>query len=186
MVQAIDASHRITHRGPNVGDWRILSAQPGKAVLETTDHSGENFAEGWLSGGPRLPRAQNVCLEQRRARLRQDIVSVQVELTDSVVVALKKDIGRAVQRSGGRGLFIGVSGMFTRDSCVSCAVQKLAQMARLRGVEAVKVGLRPAAATTRVDPSVRRTGVKTALNLERGLELSLRGPVQKEPEIDRR
>ncbi|MFC1642359.1 STAS domain-containing protein [Myxococcota bacterium] len=117
------------------------------------------------------------------------IVSIQVDLTDSMVVALKEDIGTAIERSGARGLLIDVSGMFVMDSYVSRAIQELAQIARLMGVEAVIVGMAPAVATTLVEMSVRQTGVKTALNLERGLEVILQKlpqkEPQKEPEVDR-
>ncbi|MGC4070413.1 MAG: STAS domain-containing protein [Polyangiaceae bacterium] len=76
------------------------------------------------------------------------IVSIQIELSDSLVASLKDDIGSAIERTDAYGLLIDVSGMQLMDSYISRTIQDIAQMGCLMGVETVIVGMSPAVAMT--------------------------------------
>lgn len=99
------------------------------------------------------------------------IVSIQMELTDSLVSSLKDDIGKAIERSDAYGLLIDVSGMQLMDSYISRTIQDVAQMGCLMGVETAIVGMGPAVAMTLAEMGVLQRTALSALGLEHGLEL---------------
>ena len=94
------------------------------------------------------------------------IVTIQVELSDRLVMQLKDDIGEAIQKLGPRGLIIDVSGVGIIDSYISRAIRDIGLMSRLMGVEAVISGLDPNIAMTLTEMGMDLEGVKTHLHLE--------------------
>jgi rsbT antagonist protein RsbS len=99
------------------------------------------------------------------------IVPIQGAIADDVMVALQNDVTRRIQDGNVRGLVVDVSGVETLDSFLTRNLRDLALSARLMGVTAVVSGLRPAVAITLVEMGLEIPGVRTALNLERALEL---------------
>ena len=98
------------------------------------------------------------------------IVTIQVELSDSLVNRLKDDIGRAIDELGPRGLIIDVSGVEIIDSYISRAIRDIGLIARLMGVQAVISGLDPNIAMTLTEMGMDLEGVKTYLHLEAAYE----------------
>jgi rsbT antagonist protein RsbS len=98
------------------------------------------------------------------------IVTIQVELSDSLVNRLKDDIGRAIDELGPRGLIIDVSGVEIIDSYISRAIRDIGLIARLMGVQAVISGLDPNIAMTLTEMGMDLEGVHTYLHLEAAYE----------------
>lgn len=98
------------------------------------------------------------------------IVTIQVELSDRVVMQLKDDICEAIQNLGPRGLIIDVSGVGILDSYISRAIRDIGLISRLMGVEAVICGLDPNIAITLIEMGMDLEGVETFLHLEAAYE----------------
>lgn len=98
------------------------------------------------------------------------IISIQVELSDRVVMQLKDDIGAAIEKEGPRGLIIDVSGVDIMDSYISRAIRDIGLIARLMGVDAVISGLDPNVAMTLVEMGMDLEGVAVYLHLEAAFE----------------
>jgi rsbT antagonist protein RsbS len=99
------------------------------------------------------------------------IVSIQVALSDRVVMQLKDDVTNRIEHTQARGLVIDVSGIDIMDSYISRTVRDIGLVARLMGVQTVISGLDPMIAMTLVEMGLELKGVKTALDLESALEL---------------
>ena len=78
------------------------------------------------------------------------LVSIQVDLGDTVAEALQEDILQAISRTASTGLIIDVTGLEVVDSFVARVLVDTARMARLMGTETVIAGLRPEVAATLV------------------------------------
>lgn len=98
------------------------------------------------------------------------IVSIQVTLSDHLVLRLKEDVALEIERGGANGLIIDVSGVDLMDSYISRTIHDIALISRLMGVETVITGMQPAIAMTLVEMGMVLEGVRTALNLESALE----------------
>ena len=98
------------------------------------------------------------------------IVSIQVELSDRLVMTLKDDIATMIQRVGPRGLIIDVSGVDIMDSYISRTIRDIGMIARLMGVQTVICGLDPNIAMTLVEIGMGFEGVATELNMEAAFE----------------
>ena len=98
------------------------------------------------------------------------IVSIQVSLSDHVVMQLKDDITAKIERTQARALVIDVSGVELMDSYISRAIRDISLVARLMGVRTVISGLDPMIAMTLVEMGLELKGVRTALDLESALE----------------
>jgi rsbT antagonist protein RsbS len=98
------------------------------------------------------------------------IVSVQVSLSDRLVMQLKDDITEAIERTGARGLVIDLSGIDMMDSYISKALRDIGLIAKLMGVRTVISGVAPMIAMTLTEMGLDLKGVSTALSLESALE----------------
>ncbi len=98
------------------------------------------------------------------------IVTIQVELSDSVIMALKDDIGEAIQKLGPKALIVDVSGVEIIDSYISRAIRDIGLISRLMGVDAVISGLDPNIAVTLIEMGMDLEGVETYLHLEAAYE----------------
>ena len=99
------------------------------------------------------------------------IVSIQIEVSDRLMLALKDDLAQEIRRSDVRGLIIEVSGVDILDSFLARSVRDMAEIAKLMGVRTVLAGLDAAMATTLVEMGVTMGGVVTALNMEAALQI---------------
>jgi rsbT antagonist protein RsbS len=99
------------------------------------------------------------------------IVSIQVALSDRLVMQIKDDITEEIDRTGAKGLIIDVSGIDVMDSYISRAIRDIGLIARLMGVRTVICGMDPMIAMTLVEMGLDLTGAQSALNLEAAIEL---------------
>jgi rsbT antagonist protein RsbS len=108
----------------------------------------------------------------RVAVLRQGdylIASIQSDLTDSEVLALRQDLVERVGRFRCRGLIVDVGALDVIDSFVARSLSAIATTARLRGAETVIVGIRPDVAIAMVHFDIDLSALTAALDLDEGL-----------------
>lgn len=99
------------------------------------------------------------------------IASIQSDLTDSQVLALRDDLSERVGRLRCRGLIIDVAALDVIDSFVARSLGSIAMTARLRGVTTVVVGIRPDVAVAMAHFDLDLGALRTALDLDEALEL---------------
>jgi rsbT antagonist protein RsbS len=99
------------------------------------------------------------------------IATVQEELRDRDAMALQEELNAALERSGARGVLLDVSVVETVDSFLGRLLAEIAAGARLLGARTVVVGIQPAVAITLVELGLELTGVRTALDAEKGMAL---------------
>jgi len=99
------------------------------------------------------------------------VVSINVDLHDQVAVQLQEDILEEISRTGSRGLLIDVTALETVDSFMGRILGYTGSMAKLMGAETVLSGLQPEVAITLVELGLDFPELKTALNMEKGLEM---------------
>ncbi len=99
------------------------------------------------------------------------IASIQSDLSDSEILALRDDLSERIGRLRCRGLVVDVAALGVIDSFVARALRQIAITARLRGAETVIVGIQPEVAFAMVQLGLTLDGVRTALDLDEGLAL---------------
>ncbi len=99
------------------------------------------------------------------------LVTVQVDMHDKLATALEEDLSARIVSTGARGVLIDISGLDIVDSFMGRMLDHIAGVSRLLDADTVVVGMRPAVAITLVELGMELTGVKTALNVERGMAL---------------
>jgi rsbT antagonist protein RsbS len=99
------------------------------------------------------------------------LVSIQVDLDDQTVLNLQEDLAQQIVDQGARGVVIDITAVEIVDSFVGRMLATIAAISRMLDAETVVVGMRPAVAITLVELGLSLGGVRTALNLEKGLAL---------------
>lgn len=99
------------------------------------------------------------------------IVTIQVDMHDRLAMALEEDLTAKIANSGARGVLIEISALEIVDSFIGRMLDNIASVSRMLDAETVVVGMRPAVAITLVELGLTLTGIKTALNVERGMAL---------------
>lgn len=99
------------------------------------------------------------------------LVSIQTDLEDQMVLDLQEDLSNRIVATGAKGVIIDISALEIVDSFVGRMLATNASISRILGAETIVVGMRPAVAMTLVELGLSLSGVRTALNLERGLKL---------------
>jgi rsbT antagonist protein RsbS len=99
------------------------------------------------------------------------LVSIQVDMHDRLALTLQDDLTARITETGARGVLIDISSLELVDSFIGRIIGTIASMARVLDAETVVVGMRPAVAITLVELGMTLTGVRTALNVERGMHL---------------
>ena len=97
------------------------------------------------------------------------IATIQAALTDADLLHLRTALLQQVVRSRSRGVIVDVTALDLMDSFASRTVQEIVHMIRLRGAEAVIVGIQPEVAFAMVQLGLTLENVATALDLEEGL-----------------
>ena len=97
------------------------------------------------------------------------LVSIQVDLQDDSVVALQEDLAERIVATSARGVVIDISAVEIVDSFIGRMFATVAALSRVLDAETVVVGMRPAVAITLVELGLSLEGVRTALDLEKGL-----------------
>jgi len=99
------------------------------------------------------------------------LVSVQVDMHDRLAVALQDDLTSRIVSSGAKGVLIDISGLEIVDSFIGRMLGNIAGMARILDAETVVVGMQPSVAITLVELGLSLPGIRTALNIDRGMDL---------------
>ena len=99
------------------------------------------------------------------------LVSIQVDLHDRVALQLQDDLTERIVKTGAKGVLIDISALEIVDSFIGRMLWNLTAMSRVLDADTVVVGMRPAVAITLVELGLQLEGVRTALNVERGMEL---------------
>ena len=99
------------------------------------------------------------------------LVSIQVDMNDSMAIALQEDLTKNLADTRGHGVVIDISSLEIVDSFIGRMLNNIAGMSSLLGAETVVAGMQPSVAITLVELGLSLKGVRTALNLERGIEM---------------
>ncbi len=99
------------------------------------------------------------------------LVTIQVDMHDRLALRLQDDLSNAILRHASHGVLIDISSLEMVDSFIGRMVSDISGMAKILGAETVLVGMQPAVAITLVELGLSLTGVATALNVERGMNL---------------
>ena len=99
------------------------------------------------------------------------LVTVQVDMHDRLAMALQDDLTEHIVRTRARGVLIDISSLELVDSFIGRMLANIAAMSRVLDAETVVVGMRPAVAITLVELGMSLDGVRTALDVDQGMEL---------------
>ncbi|GEO03182.1 anti-sigma factor antagonist [Adhaeribacter aerolatus] len=108
------------------------------------------------------------------------LVTIQVDLYDRLALALENDLINMVSKTEARGVLIDISAVSIVDSFMGRILGNIASMSKIMDAETVVVGMQPAVAITLVELGLTLTGVYTALDVEKGMEL-LRNKIGYQP-----
>jgi rsbT antagonist protein RsbS len=99
------------------------------------------------------------------------IVSIQVDMHDQLALALQDDLTEKIVATGAKGVLIDISTMEVVDSFMGRMIGTIASISKILDAETVLVGMQPAVAITLVELGLPMVGIRTALNVEKGMEL---------------
>lgn len=99
------------------------------------------------------------------------LITIQVDMHDRLAMALQDDLTAHIVKHRSRGVLIDISALEIVDSFIGRMLDNIATMSRILDAETVVVGMRPAVAITLVELGLSLKGVRTALNVERGMDL---------------
>ena len=99
------------------------------------------------------------------------LVTIQVDLYDRIALELEKNLILEITRFNPRGVLIDISAVSIIDSFMGRIFSNIARMAQILDAETVVVGMQPAVAITLVELGLPLKGIRTALNIEKGMEL---------------
>lgn len=99
------------------------------------------------------------------------LVTIQVDMHDRLALSLQDDLTQMISKTEARGVLIDISSLDIVDSFIGRMLANIASMSRVLDAETVVVGMQPAVAITLVELGLSLTGVRTALNVDAGMEL---------------
>ncbi len=99
------------------------------------------------------------------------LVTIQVDLYDRLALNLEADLIQMIDKVSAKGVLIDISAVNIVDSFMGRILGNIASMSRILDAQTVVVGMQPAVAITLVELGLPLNGVRTALNVEKGMEL---------------
>ena len=99
------------------------------------------------------------------------LVTIQVDMHDELALSLQEDLTAQIAKYASRGVLIDISSLDIVDSFIGRMLANIAAMSRVLDAQTVLTGMQPAVAITLVELGMALPGIKTALNVERGMEL---------------
>jgi rsbT antagonist protein RsbS len=99
------------------------------------------------------------------------LVTIQVDMHDQLALTLQDDLTAKIAQHGSKGVLIDISSLEIVDSFIGRMLANIAAMARVLDSQTVVVGMQPAVAITLVELGMSLPGIRTALNVESGMEL---------------
>ena len=98
------------------------------------------------------------------------LVTIQVDMHDKLSLTLQDDLTERISNVNAKGVLIDISSLEIVDSFIGRTLANIASMARVLDAETVVVGMQPAVAITLVELGMSLPGIRTALNVESGME----------------
>lgn len=98
------------------------------------------------------------------------LVTIQVDMHDRLALTLQDDLTTKIAEVGARGVLIDISSLEIVDSFIGRTLANIASMAKVLDAQTVVVGMQPAVAITLVELGMSLPGIRTALNVESGME----------------
>lgn len=111
------------------------------------------------------------------------LVTIQVDMHDRLAMTLQDDLTTRISQVNARGVLIDISALEIVDSFIGRILGNIAKMAQVLDAQTVVVGMQPAVAITLVELGLSLTGIRTALNVEKGMALLRTGLEQYGTEI---
>ena len=99
------------------------------------------------------------------------LVTIQVDMHDQLAMSLQEDLTAQIAKNASKGVLIDISSLEIVDSFIGRMLANIAAMSRVLDAQTVLTGMQPAVAITLVELGMSLPGIKTALNVERGMEL---------------
>lgn len=109
------------------------------------------------------------------------LVSIQVDMDDRTAMTLQDDLTNQIVRQRAKAVLIDISSLDVVDSFIGRMLANTAAMARVLDADTVVVGMQPSVAITLVELGLSLKGVRSALNVERGMAM-LSDVASSEPE----
>ena len=99
------------------------------------------------------------------------LVTIQVDMHDQLASALQDDLTNKISKSNAKGVLIDITSLDIVDSFIGRMLANTSAMARVLDAQTVVVGMQPAVAITLVELGLNLSGVHTALDVEKGMEM---------------
>ena len=99
------------------------------------------------------------------------LVTIQVDMHDRLAMTLQDDLTSKIVSTRAKAVLIDISALEMVDSFIGRMLANIAAMARVLDAATVVVGMRPAVAITLVELGMPLKGVRTALDVEKGMML---------------
>jgi rsbT antagonist protein RsbS len=99
------------------------------------------------------------------------LVSIQVDMDDRLAMTLQDDLTTRINTTGARGVLLDISSLDVVDSFIGRTIGNIAAMSRVLDAQTVLVGMQPAVAITLVELGLELPGVRTALDVKRGMAM---------------
>jgi rsbT antagonist protein RsbS len=112
------------------------------------------------------------------------LVTIQVDMHDRLATALEEDLTAKIVAHSAKGVLIDISALEIVDSFIGRMLDNIAAVSRILDADTVVVGMRPAVAITLVELGLSLSGVRTALNVDRGMALIQRRLVSEYVDAD--
>jgi rsbT antagonist protein RsbS len=99
------------------------------------------------------------------------LVTIQVDMHDQLALQLQDDLSERISATSARGVLIDISALDIVDSFIGRMIGTIAGLSRIMDAQTMLVGMQPAVAITLVELGLTLPGVRTALNVERGMQM---------------
>jgi rsbT antagonist protein RsbS len=99
------------------------------------------------------------------------LVTIQVDMHDQLASALQDDLTSKIAKVNAKGVLIDISSLDIVDSFIGRMLANTSAMARVLDAQTVVVGMQPAVAITLVELGLNLSGIHTALDVEKGMEM---------------
>ena len=163
----------IVHLGVILGDvttkatladaLAVALQKTGQRPPEKLGSSEAGWAGNRAMGGPAVDRIPILQMDEVL------LVTIQVDMHDQLALTLQDELTAHIVKARARGVLIDISSLEIVDSFIGRVLSTIAAMARVLDAETVVVGMQPAVAITLVELGLSLTGVRTALNVEKGM-----------------
>lgn len=97
------------------------------------------------------------------------LVTIQVDMHDRLAMTLQDDLTDRITATSARGVLIDISALEIVDSFIGRVLGNIAKISQILDAQTVVVGMQPAVAITLVELGLSLTGIRTALNVEKGM-----------------